>query len=145
MGAMLTVFVLATAYIGRRLFGDPNGILTQVGARAMSYFDKLEERDEKRDTFCEAHTVGMSELVHQGEASQHIHECESQCLKELCALHRDSDAVFATKRIDASAADFARAELLLLETRTGLADHDKASLAKTYERIIRREEHVKPK
>ena len=105
--------------------------------------DKREKLDTKRDHFCEQHTVGMAALVESKDRDHVLHGESVACLRELCDLHHDSDAPFATKRIDKSAADFADAELLKLKGVPGLSDLDREKLIGIYTGIKQRAERTK--
>ena len=69
--------------------------------------------------------------------------CTADCLKALCEVHHDSDSLCSTKQINASAADGARAGLIILNRRTDMDPEDKTSLTKICNRIIEREERRK--
>ena len=140
MAVVLAFVGICVVWGAKRLLGARHGILTNVGTRAVGYFDKLEERDERQQDLCGRHAECLQCQV---VATQKVSECLESLTKsqdDLLRVHGDSDAPFATRTAEKMIADLAEAEIMKIESDSTIDEGERRALIRIYTRVKNRAE-----
>ena len=138
--AIVTAVLAGCAYVGVRLFGKHDGIITNESAKVRlrwaEHVSKMEEFHLNQHVLCKIHADALREVVVQCRESRSSQECMCAAVEELVITQlaqHDSEGFIQSTMDDR--ADFASGMI-------ALADNDGAAVKRAMERVHARKDRA---